>query len=111
MLKMKKYTIEELKEMVREVNSCDGDGSLENYKYYEMGQLDELLCQTEPAEVLRMAHFGDFNWNDEYFQINDYGNLESYRALDVAIQIEANQDEIIEHYKELVESGDIEELF
>lgn len=106
---MRKYTIEELKEMVREVHGWDG--SLENYEYYEMEQINELFHDAEPLELLRMAHFGDFNWNDEYFQINVYGNLESYRELDVEIQLEANQDEIIEHYKFLVESGDIEEIF
>lgn len=106
---MKNYTVEQLAEMVREVNGYDG--SLENYEYREMEELNELLYGVEPTEILRMAHFGEFNWNDEYFQINVYGNLDSYRELQVTIELEDNQDEIIAHYNELVESGDIEELF
>ena len=108
MNKYKEYTIEQLKEIVREVNSWDG--SLENYEYYEMDELNDLLCGLEPLEILRMAHFGEFNWNDDYFQINAYGNLDSYRRLHVITELKDNQDEIIEHYNELVESGEIEDI-
>ena len=106
---MKKYTVEQLREMVQEVNGWDG--SLEDFMYYEMEQIDELLHGLEVLEILRMAHFGEFIWSDDYFQISAYGNLDSYRELDVAIQLEANQNEIVERYNELVESGEIEELF
>lgn len=106
---MKKYTLEQLEEMVREVSGWDG--SLENYKYYEMDELDELLCGVEPTEILRMAHFGEFNWNDEYFTVNVYGNLESINKLEFQKVLKDNQDEIIAHYNDLVESGDIAKLF
>lgn len=103
-----KYTVESLKEMVLEVNSWDG--SLEDFEYMEMEQLDELLTDVEPLEVLRMAHFGNFNWSDEMVTINAYGNLESVGYYEFQSELENNHDEIVERYNELVEAGDIEPI-
>ena len=105
---MKKYAVEQLKEMVQEVNGWDS--SLEDYDYMEMGQLDEMLNSVEPTEVLRMAHFGEFNWNDDYFTINVYGNLESINEFEFEELLKDNQAEITERYNELVESGEIENI-
>ena len=105
---MNKYTIEQLAEMVQEVNGWDS--SLEDYDYMEMGQLDEMLNSVEPTEVLRMAHFGEFNWNDDYFTINVYGNLESINEFEFEELLKDNQAEITERYNELVESGEIENI-
>ena len=55
-----KYTVEQLAEMVQEVNSWDG--SLEEFEYYEMEQINDLFHGVEPLEILRMAHFGNFEW-------------------------------------------------
>lgn len=104
---MKKYTIEQLQELLHEVNGYDG--SFDNLDYREMESLNEL--EFEPLELLRMAHFGDFNWNDEMYLINVYGNLESCSEDYFTTELTDNKDEIVEHYNDLVESGDIEELF
>lgn len=106
---MKKYTVEQLQEMLQEVNSYDG--SLDSYEYWDMEQINDLFHDAEPLEVLRMAHFGDFNWNDDYFTVNAYGNLESINSFEFEELVEDIQDEIIEHYNELVEEGSIAELF
>ena len=105
---MNKYTTEQLKEMVQEVNGWDS--SLEDYDYMEMGQLDEMLNSVEPTEVLRMAHFGEFDWNDDYFIVNDYGNLDSINEFELEEELKGNHDEIAERYNELVESGEIENI-
>ena len=105
---MNKYTIEQLAEMVQEVNSWDG--SLEEFEYYEMEQINEFLHSEEPLEILRMAHFGEFNWNDEYFTVNAYGNLESISEFEFERELKNNHDEIVEHYNNLVESGEIEDI-
>ena len=52
---MKKYTVEQLREMLQEVNSWDG--SLGDYDYMEIEQINELFHSVEPLEILRMAHF------------------------------------------------------
>ena len=53
------------------------NGYLDDCRCYPMMDLDEILYGVEPSEILRMAHFGNFNWNDNYFSFNAYGNLES----------------------------------
>ena len=103
-----KYTVEQLREMLQEVNGWDS--SLEDYDYMEMGQLDEMLNSVEPTEVLRMAHFGEFNWSDDYFTINVYGNLESISEFEFEDMLKDNHDEIVGRYNELVEDGDIEPI-
>lgn len=101
-------TVEQLEEMVREVNGWDG--SLEEFEYYEMEQINDLFHSAEPLEILRMAHFGDFDWNDDYFTVNDYGNLDSISENDFHGELIDNSKEIVERYNELVESGDIEPI-
>lgn len=106
---MKKYTVEQLAEMVQEVNSWDG--SLEDFDYMEIEQLDELFHDVKPTEILRMAHFGNFDWNDNMFTINAYGNLESINYYEFQEELESNHDEIVERFNELVEDGHIEPIF
>ena len=106
---MNKYTVEQLKEMVQEVNSWDG--SLGDYDYMEIEQINELFHSVEPLEILRMAHFGEFDWNDDYFIVNDYGNLESISEFEFEELLKDNQAEITERYNELIESGEIENIF
>lgn len=103
-----KYTVEQLAEMVLEVNGWDR--SLEGFEYMEMEQLDEILTGVEPTEVLRMAHFGEFNWNDDYFTIDVYGNLESVGYYEFQEDLESGHDEIVERYNELVKEGNIEKI-
>ena len=105
---MKKYTVEQLREMLQEVNGWDS--SLEDYDYMEMEQLDEMLNGVEPTEVLRMARFGEFNWSDDYFTINVYGNLESISEFEFEDMLKDNHDEIVERYNELLEDGAIEDI-
>ena len=87
---MKKYTVEQLREMLQEVNSWDG--SLGDYDYMEIEQINELFHSVEPLEILRMAHFGEFDWNDDYFIVNDYGNLESINEFEFEVLLKDNQD-------------------
>ena len=101
-------TVEQLKEMVQEVNGWDS--SLGDYDYMEMGQLDEMLNSVEPTEVLRMAHYGEFDWNDDYFTVNDCGNLDSISENDFHGKLIDNSKEITKRYNELLEAGDIEPI-
>lgn len=103
-----KNTFKQLQEMVQEVNSWDG--SLEEFEYYAMEQINDLFHDVEPLEILRMAHYGNFEWNDDYFTVNAYGNLESINEFEFEKELKDNHDEIVEHYNELVESGEIEDI-
>ena len=101
-------TVEKLQVMAREVNGWDG--SLGEFEYYEMEQINELFQSAEPLEILRMAQFGEFNCNDDYFTINGYGNLDSISENDFHGELIDNSKEIVERYNELVESGEIENI-
>lgn len=52
-----------------------------NEEYYKLSndELNECLAGYEPDEIVRMALFGNFNYNDDYFTIDDLGNLESFQ--------------------------------
>lgn len=105
---MKKYTVEQLEEMVREVNGWNG--SLEEYDYMEMDILNDYLADVEPLEVLRMAQYGDFNLNDDYFVINVYRNLESVSNIEHNEILENGYDEIVEAYEFELENGNVEPI-
>lgn len=105
---MKNYTVEQLKEIVREVNAWDD--SLEEFDYNPMDELDEILVDTSVTETLRMAHFGEFNWSDDYFTINVYGNLDSLGNYEYEELLKDNYNEIVERYNELLEDGEIESI-
>jgi hypothetical protein len=70
------------------------NGYLGDDRYYEMDELSELFCDTDPVELLNRAFFGHdnetwttdsrgnreygpFNPNRSYFTFNGYGNLVS----------------------------------
>lgn len=105
---LENYTVQELREIVAEVNGYDG--SLEELDYMDIGTLDEILSGVEPTEVLRMAHFGEFDWSDDYVKIDVYGNLESVSNFEFEKLVKDSHDEIVERYNELVEDGDIEPI-
>lgn len=104
---MKKYTIEELKEMTREVNGYDG--SLDYLEFYYMEEFDELFYSLKPSKIARILQNSDFNINDDYFII-DYDEITSYTKKEVNKEIEEYAEEITEVYFDLVESGNIENI-
>ena len=108
MLNMKKYNAEQLEEMVFEVNNWNG--SLEDYNFYDMEELDELFAGVEPSELLRIVNAGRFSIHDDYFKGDVYGRIESFNKEEVNEKLEDNHDEIVEHYNELVEAGEIEDV-
>lgn len=70
------------------------NGYLNDDRYCNMDELDEIFCETAPSELLQRAFFGHdeddwtldrygnkeygaFNPNRDYFRFNGYGNLVS----------------------------------
>lgn len=52
-------------------------------------ELDDLLCDLTPSEIVRTVSYGDFNYDYEYFTYDGYGNLKSIRcAHDLAIDLD-----------------------
>ena len=63
-----------LTEICEELDSWDG--FLGDDRCYSMDEIDEILGDKKPSELLNMVS-SDFNYNDDYFYFNGYGNLES----------------------------------
>jgi hypothetical protein len=49
------------------------DGFLGDYRIYSMDELDELLCDRKPLEVLQMVDTANFDYSDDYFYYDIYG--------------------------------------
>lgn len=108
MKKYTEYTIEELKEMTYEVNGYDG--SLDYLEFYHMEDFNELLNHLEPLELAEMVQKSSFNIYHNYFIVEN-NKFKSFTEKELNNEIKEYADEIVERYNELVESGDIEELF
>lgn len=86
--------VEELKSVVRELNSWDG-----SFDHLDFHDNDEEFFETyfsdRPMEAVRAAQYGDYNYSDEYVRFNGYGNLESLSGYQVEQEIKDEVDEII----------------
>ena len=51
---------------------------------YPMGEFDRVMAKTNPWEIARAAHFGRFNPTEDWFWIDNAGNLGSSDWLDSA---------------------------
>lgn len=105
------------------------NGYLDDNRYYNMDELDELYHDEQPSEVLRRAFYGydktynknddgdgdPFNPNRDYFRFNGYGNLVSSDYKDytdlldtyVIEQMAENRDKI----STIDETEDLADLF
>ena len=91
---------DDLVSIVRQVNGYDG--SLEEYNYYDMGELDELFCDCKVSEFLEKLA-PDFNHADDGFRDTIYG-IESCSISDVAENIRANSEEVAECIENNIEN-------
>lgn len=89
--------------IVRQVNSWNG--SLEEYNFYDMDELDELFCGVKLADFLsKLAP--NFNHGDEGFRDTVYG-IESCSVQDVVDEIKDNIEEVAEAIADTMEEDDI----
>ena len=49
------------------------DGFLGDDRIYSMDELDDLLCDKKPSEVLQMVDTPNFDYSDDYFYYDIYG--------------------------------------
>lgn len=94
---MERFSIDELKEMISDVNCWNGQ--LEDYYYYDN---DEYFFQDffgdKVDNAVRAVCYGDYNYMDDYVHFNAYGNLDSVSEYEYEKEIEENAEEIIETY-------------
>lgn len=90
-------------QLVRQVNSWDG--SLEEYNFYYMDELDELFGEMKLTDFLsKLAP--NFNYSDDGFRDTVYG-IESCSIHEVADDIKDNIDEVVEAIADTMEEDDI----
>ena len=90
-------------QLVRQVNSWDG--SLEDYDFFDMDELDELYGEMKLTDFLsKLAP--DFNYSYFLFRSTIYG-IESCSIHDVADDIKDNIDEVVEAITNAMEEDDI----
>lgn len=70
----------------------DADDRIEENEAYNLDDYFE-----DVIDALRAAEYGEYSVTDEYFKINAYGNLVSFRYLDVMGYINEKLDDIYEH--------------
>lgn len=93
-------TDEEVNELVIELNSWDG--SFNELRYYDMGELDDLFCGCKPLALLEKLD-EDFDVSDDGFIDNGW-KLESCSFDDAIADMRANAEEIAEHVEEEMEN-------
>lgn len=74
-----------------------------------MGDFFNTYYHNNPEEAVRAALYGEYNYMDAYVRINVFGNLVSFNEWGYHEELEENEEEIVERYKELVEEGSIED--
>lgn len=95
-------SIEELKEMAKDINSWNG--SLDYLDYYEN---DEYFFRDffdgKADEAVRAVCYGDYEYMDDYVRFDGYGNLKSCSQFEYEKEIKDNTEEIIELYIDLID--------
>ena len=95
-------SIEELKEMSRDVISYNG--CLDYLDYYTNDEyFFNDFFQNKVDEAVRATYYGDYNYMDDYVKFNAYGNLDSCNEFEYEKEIEDNAEEIIEEYINIID--------
>lgn len=111
MEKVKKYLLEnlnELKEVVREINSWNG--SLEYLEAFENNEeFFNTFFYNNPMEAVRVAVYGKYNYMDQYVRFDGYGNLESLNEEEYIEKLKYNIDEILDELERNYENLNLNE--
>lgn len=62
---------------------------------YAMDELSDVLCGVDTWRLVDMMRHGDFDFTKDFWQINVYGNLDSYDAWELPIFAEDIADYIL----------------
>ena len=63
---------------------CDAANCMDDC-IYSMDEMEEILDGVDTWNLVNMMRYGNFDFNDDFWQINGYGNLVSYNALELPI--------------------------
>ena len=100
MMELKDYmvaevTVEELKELVE---ACNGrNDSLDHLRVYDNDEdFFDMMYDGNIVWAVRAVSYGDYNYNDDYVQVNSYGNLDTLSEWAYDKLLEESKEEIID---------------
>ena len=76
---------------------------------YAMDEMEEILDGVDKWELVRMIRFGDFDFMKDFWQVNGYGNLDSYNAWELPIFASDIADYILSE-KDSLGNDEIQEI-
>ena len=104
---MEEISDENLAALVSECNSWNG--SFEFLEKFDMEYDLDMFAEGHDVHWIACRIFyGNFNPNDDYFNFDGYGNLQSFSQYEYNQMINDEREEIIERALELHEKGDID---
>ena len=91
------------------MSATAGNGSFEHLERFDMEYDLDIFAEGNNAYWLACRIFyGDFNPNDDYFNFNGCGNLQSFSEYEYNEMINDEKEEIINRALELHELGNID---
>ena len=87
---------------------CDAANCMDDC-IYSMDELAEVLCGVDKWELVRMVQFGAFECTQDFWKVNEYGNLVSYNAWELPIYAEDIADYILSE-KDGLGNDEIQEM-
>lgn len=102
-------------EFIHFYNAYLDENHYQEDKIYFLEDIDEILGDIKPSEVLQLFANGIYNSSDDYFRFDGYGNIVTMDEFDVLDHIDVNNiTEYLLEYQPinlLSECDDIYELF
>ena len=97
----------DLYDMVMEVNNWNGNLEYLRYDYNDDDFFDIYYSGRKDgySEVARAVCYGDYNYTDEYVQINAYGNLTTVSEWEMYEELQDSKDAIIEEFLNIIDEG------
>lgn len=74
--------------------------------------LEDELRYMDPIDAVKRTYFGNFNFGDDYFQYNGYGNIDSYSSYQVIDEMSKDKEFLrwyVEKY-DLIDEDEAEEI-
>lgn len=89
------YIDEELEVDISMLN--DYNEYLSKNRYYDdefmtWDDLEDYLRDMNPLDIFKLGVNSDFNWNQDYFNFNGYGNLRGFEEYEVVKKMEDDKD-------------------
>ena len=78
-------------------NIADYDGTFLDIIWHPMDELNDVLSDYSPIDILEMAHFGNFDPTDSWFRFDGYENLESADTSKMDMEAYALIDELVDY--------------